>query len=94
MDVFDAAEMLRSYWLERAEALSSHQMMAASCPYCGKGDRIRVLPQPGDEADPSVTAGLRSAWDLLASGERLPALCGFCQNIVILRGNQAEMPAD
>jgi hypothetical protein len=94
MDIYDAADILRRYWLEKADAPASHEIAAASCPFCGKGDRIRLLPPLLCDACPSSVPDVTAAWNLLASEDRLPALCGFCQNIVLVSGSRAEMPAE
>ena len=94
MDVFDAAEILRTYWLDRANAPAPQEIVAASCPFCGKGDRIRLLPRLGGDKRLSATSGVTAAWNMLASEDRLPAICGFCQNIVLITGSRVEMPAE
>ncbi len=91
MDEFDAAEVLKLYWLGQSDTISSQQIFLAMCPFCGKGDRIHLL----DHKDTNLLASddnYRAAWEKLSSSERLPGICQFCQNVVIIREGHAEMP--
>ncbi len=91
MDEFDAAEVLRLYWLGHSDTITSQQIILATCPFCGKGDRIRLLDQE-NPTFPVSEDDYSAAWEKLSSSGRLPGICQFCQNLVILRGKQAEMP--
>ncbi|MCX5872635.1 MAG: hypothetical protein NTY51_05275 [Deltaproteobacteria bacterium] len=91
MDEFDAAEVLRLYWLGQSDTISSQKIILAMCPFCGKGDRIHLL----NHEDTNFLASndnYWAAWEKLSSLERLPGICRFCLNVVIIRGGQAEMP--
>jgi len=92
MDELDAVEILRRYWLDGAGTITSKEMVLASCPFCGKGDRIRLLPRQSQTGSPFPRDNYQIAWEMLAATERLPAICGFCLNVVTVGGGQAEMP--
>lgn len=91
MDEFDATEVLRLYWLDRSDTISSQQIISATCPFCGKSDRIHVLNQD-DKKFLASDNNYWAAWEKLCSSESSPAFCQFCQNVVIIRGGHAEMP--
>jgi hypothetical protein len=92
MDETDAADILRTYWLSRAESATSQEIIPATCPFCGKGDRIRLLPNENQDASVVEETDYRAAWKILTSKNRLPAICGFCMNVVLTGEGQAEMP--
>lgn len=87
MEVFEAAEVLKGFWVEAAERVSSAQVVLATCPFCGKGDRIRLLPREGR------AAAYQEAWETLARPGGRPGLCGFCLNVVLVgSGSRAQAP--
>ncbi|AFM23589.1 hypothetical protein [Desulfomonile tiedjei] len=92
MDETDAADILRGFWLNRVESSSSQELILATCPFCGKGDRIRLLSDETQEVSVIQETDYQAAWETLASKDRLPAICGFCLNVVLIRDGQAEMP--
>jgi hypothetical protein len=91
MDAFDAAEILKSRWLDNWDTLPSQRIVLATCPFCGKGDRIRLLPDASEiEADPE--GEYEAAWKMLAGTQRSPGICGFCLNVLVIAEGRAEMP--
>ncbi len=92
MDETDAADILRTYWLSRAENSTSQEIIPATCPFCGKGDRIRLLPDVTPKVSVLQETDYQAAWKILTSKNRLPAMCGFCMNVVLTGEGQAEMP--
>ncbi|MGC8659499.1 MAG: hypothetical protein ACP5U1_10540 [Desulfomonilaceae bacterium] len=89
MDELDAAEILKTFWLEKVDSILSEQIVWATCPFCGKTDRIRILPKPDFvNADESY----RSAWSTLIEGDLVPGICGFCLNVSVVKGNIARIP--
>jgi hypothetical protein len=88
----DAAEILRVNWLDGADTITSREMVLASCLVYGKGDRIRLVPHQGQTGSPFRQDNYQIAWEMLAATERLPAICGFCLNVVTVDGGQAEIP--
>jgi len=91
MDEVDAAEILRSRWFECKDSIPSARIVFAMCPFCGKGDRIRLLPdaqEMGGLADENYSA----AWKRLAGSTRSPGICGFCLNVVLVSETGVLMP--
>lgn len=88
MDEFDAAEIVKKHWLESSDEILSQQITMMTCPYCGKSDRIRILPhdiaEDGNEDE-------RIAWNVLTGSGRKPGLCGFCLNVIFVGQGKAEM---
>lgn len=89
MDPFDAAEIVKQAWLERAAEGDTVAVRLVACPYCGKADRVRELSL--EELSGGADPALPQAWESLAQTGR-PALCGFCLNLVLLAGDKALMP--
>jgi hypothetical protein len=93
MDVFDAADLIKQSWLASAATIPSEKIVMATCPFCGKGDRIRIVPDDepagGDETD-----GYRAAYALLAGPDRRPGICGFCLNVVVMTCGKAHLPGE
>lgn len=91
MDEVDAAEILRGRWFEYKDSIPSPRIVFALCPFCGKGDRIRLLPdaqEMGGLSDENYSA----AWKRLAGTTRSPGICGFCLNVVLLSDIGVLMP--
>jgi len=93
MDEFDAAEIVKRYWLENVESIPSQQIVMVTCPFCGKADRIRILPLDGTLVE-SQDDAYRASMNLLIKSERTVAICGFCMNIVLLREGRGERPGE
>ena len=81
MDIYDAADIVRRLWLDRADGFSSQEIVLTKCPFCGKTDRIRLIPkdQPKDEPPDQE---YQAAIEMLSDAGRVPAICGFCLNVV------------
>ena len=93
MDEFDAAEIVKRYWLENVESIPFQQIVMVTCPFCGKADRIRILPLDGPLVA-SQDDAYRASMNLFITSERTVAICGFCMNIVLLREGRGERPGE
>ena len=92
MDEFDAAETVKRFWVENVESIPSQQIVMARCPFCGKADRIRILPPEESLPAESRNDAYRASMCLLTRSERTVAICGFCMNIVLLKEGLGERP--
>lgn len=93
MDAYEAAAAVRKFWLDNSDRITSHDVLIAKCPFCGKTDRIRLFPKiqfEGQLADRDYEA----AMEVLSKGGCVPAICGFCLNVVQMRGHEAEPPGE
>jgi hypothetical protein len=81
MDIFDATDIVRRFWLDRANGISSQEVVLAKCPFCGKTDRIRLIPldQPKDEPPDQE---YQAAIEMLSSPGGTLGICRFCLNVV------------
>ena len=59
-------------------------------PFCGKADRIRILPSEEGLPAESRNDACRASKCLLTRLERTVAICGFCMNIVLLKEGLGE----
>ncbi len=91
MDEFDAAEVVKRWWLEHRDSILLRSTVLASCPFCGKGDRISLLP-PAQETSDVLDETYSVAWGVLANPNRAPGICGFCLNVVLISETGAAMP--
>ena len=92
MDECEAAEIVRSRWFEDKDRVHSEGIVTLGvCPFCGKGDRIGLLPDPaemGSVSDDNYSA----AWERLARTTRSVGFCGFCNNVVLISDTGVLMP--
>ena len=90
MDEFDAVEIIKTCWIEKAETLATQDIKLVTCPYCGKSDRIRII-------NSQITAEndrCSEAMALLGKSGGDPAYCAFCTNIIVIKDDKALMPGD
>jgi hypothetical protein len=87
MDEFEAAEIIKQFWLENQDSRDSWDILMVTCPYCGKSDRIKPLTGPASIIE-------SEAWSILSSRDRQPAVCNFCLNVVLISDGTAMMPED
>jgi len=89
MDEFDAMEIVRNHWVETSENLPSQQVLMVTCPFCGKSDRVKVIPS-SEGTDKKSVGEYREALQLLSEAKKSVAICGFCLNVVLVRAGRAE----
>lgn len=92
MDIFDAADIVRQACLQDEAENARGEIRLATCPHCGKGDRIVCWQMP-QAMNSHADSELQEAWRILCSDRRQVGLCGFCQNLVLMERNRAIRPS-
>jgi hypothetical protein len=99
MDEFEAAEILRSRWFEDTDLVHFSRFVFAVCPFCGKGDRVRLLSAPQEIGGFSDEEYLAACEDLIV---RCFEFCGdpnqvpqrSDRSLLSLRGAQSRVPRE
>jgi hypothetical protein len=89
-----AVEDLKGFVLEHNLPRTDVALLGASCPYCGKSDRIRELESPvrlDRHLDATALTQYTKLWQMVTGPHERLGACKFCQNVLCLTPqHQAE----